>query len=767
MSLAALLVIGCGSDGGGDNTAAAGDGGSAGSGARGGATTGGSTASGGATGAAAGTGAASGAGAAGGASGGTGGSAGAGAAGGGGVGGGTNLDDIAVYEDPPWTEPAPPTTPEIEALLQDIIADSEAELGTGTSQLQADIDAHGRAAAGAAYAADLRLGAAAWIFASEPGPPTTQALVGLSAVVALGTGANRFQQATVLARAALAQLGDVSAEPIVTQRLAASAWNNLGRAELGLDNAPAAIHAYRQATSANPTDPAYRTGLAAALHMGNLLILARQEAIRAVANERLADPGLQADALRYTPARAWRSRIETDLQAGVAFASKADPTVQACCMQFPDVGSSILGMTVLRENPDGSRVVSPPPFEAHGALHLGSEPDCSVDGQGLVRIDCQGEDLLTTFSDPWFEVGTIGAITINRVNEPGLSCDNYLQRTFAPETRELTILDTVGIPGVSAWTSGLSFALGRELDAMEASLGVPLTEPPALERCMSYQDVAAPWATHASVVEAGCGGCSCGDGTCQTCWANYRSACEGLLQEAVQLVATEHVHARADDQRHVENLERYFAMQPTLAALIFGKQECDGDCVDAFEDDPRWSWYEYIGGRETAFLSRLGTLPARAYLSCMSQIPPPCPVHAGTPNTSDPSTVACVCLGAGPLGYCLAADGSIEVTVSAGISVGVKANIDAGASSLRFGVGAGASANWGPIGAGVSTMAWWDPATGAWSGGGISADLGLAVPGGGSVSSAFSCDAWQSDAPDRESEPDGFALEASPPGPDA
>ena len=120
-----------------------------------------------------------------------------------------------------------------------------------------------------------------------------------------------------------------------------------------------------------------------------------------------------------------------------------------------------------------------------------------------------------------------------------------------------------------------------------------------------------------------------------------------------------------------------------------------------------------------------------------------------------------ICLGAGPVSYCVQADGTVQITVDAGVSVGFQANIPEGASSIRVGVGAGVSASLGPATAGVSYMAWFDPTRGEFARHDFGVDVGLSLPGGGSVGSTFMCDAWRSDAPERLADPEGLSLEAT------
>ncbi len=628
------------------------------------------------------------------------------------------------YPDPPWTEPPPPSEAEVLVALGAARGRAEAALGAALPEVQAAVDAHGPGVA-AAFVGALELEAALWVLTA----PDADISARVSAAGVLALSAETAAEAELLARAALAH--ESTTPTLTTTRRVAAAHANLGAARLLLGNAPGAVAAYRGALDAFPTDPHYLIGLAAALH--------------AAGNDVPALLAARHAASLGGPAAAWVKALTAAVSQGVELAPGTRLETKADGHAFPAVGAQWLGMTVLSADTDGTLTMSAPPFEPRGVADL-QRLECAEVTEGVggatAEFPCPEGGVSGEPIGAWYGP-QLGGI---RMSVPsGTLCDEALVAAFDPEPTPLRFDTSFGYPDpLEAYAAGLHLAVIRRLDAIADTYGVGGLAS-AAAACGDKGPVQPKFEELDQVARADCGPCLCAnDPDCADCWSEARKACDSLYDLAIGLVASEEARARRDDAPLRRSVEHFLTLFPPLWAAARGVEACDAECGATLAEHPVLTFLDTLGGRVPQYLTETREQAGTAWERCVARIPPYCPERGPAPPGGSSDTVACLCLGVGPLEYCVAADGTVTITVTAIAAVGLQANFDAASPSVRLGLGAGAGFSVGPASVGVSAMAWWDASTNAWVSGDLSADFGLETPGGGGVGGAFSCDAWKS-----------------------
>lgn len=677
---------------------------------------------------------------------------------------------LPAYRDPVWTEPAPPGEAEVSTAVGEVQADAAARLEPEDLETLAMLatTVHPSTAA-ATHVQALRLDAAAWLFAeSHVRAPSVSALAALAGLEA--QRGSKLERAELLARGALGLLGPIEAVPPRLRRVAASAAANLGDLRRQQGQAAGAVFAYRLALRHFPGDPMYLTGLAAALSDADLPVPALHAAFRARTLERLADPSLASEP-RPTPATAWVSALEARVREGVAPPETLGRGGDAPMPRFPEVGSQLFGITVLAETPGGGWSMSAPPLEAHGLEHLGDGILCEAEGAER-DFTCRGvEDGLMS----WAPLNRDLLVQAGSARAEGTSCEEAIASTVAPDLGPMQVMP-LGPSGVGAALGGLGFALNERFqrvagDAFGVGIGGENLLLTQLETCSDFATRSGSMTSALERVDAGCPNCESAcvdDAACRDCFDAYRVACDTLYGDAARMAANEELRAFEDDQPFQQNIERTLLLSLGLEAslnealhLTCPESGCE---VQVDPNDYRFLYAQFIGGRSAQFLFEIRSHAARAYLGCVALIPPECPASGGGGARGEAGRVPCLCLGAGPVSYCLHADGAFEVTVGEGVVVGVRGNVNAGARSIRYGLGAGFSANAGPLSAGATVMAWYDPTAERFLG--FEADVGVDVNvPAGTVGTVMTCDAWEDDAAPNEADPDLFAVESTPESP--
>lgn len=714
--------------------------------------------------------------------------------GGGGSGGGAGADDTgtgaedtagsaggggpssALDPDPPWDEPPPPGPEEVAAAVAAIEADARAALGDETATELAAQAAD--AAPGArgfrrltlAYAVDRQLDAARFLTA---GAASTEALPATHAsMAALAALDGRAEEAAVLARAAIGALGEDD-DP-ARRRTLASAWNNLGAARRQLGEAAGAVHAYREATLLVPTDPTYRTGLAAAYYDAELFDLADLHVKAAEALARAFDPTLEDEP--RGEAHAWAVAIAaakdeaTDAAPAPAFGEAKRREGALTSADFPAVGSSLAGMTVLAETSDGI-LMSPPPYAYRGSIDVPRPILTCREDDGSFYLTCPAMDVPgLAFAGPagaW--AGPAGAcVAAPATTSSDTDCANLLDRVLLPDETPLRL-------------SGASREdLVDDLidQFQDRSQGAFASYTGGLLRGLLFTDMGGfwdPWLGRWGEIQErldeGCD-CSCTrDPGCPACWAEVAAACE----EAYRIESDVGLHAidlaLRLEPRIREDRRTLLAAGPILAdAQYAGEFEPMRDALASVLVDlpPAGAGIapETIGARFPWEIREYRFGPTERYAECLACIPVECGGTDGREEGESPAEIPCTCLSIELLEACILADGTVDLRLQAGLVFGVRFQPAAGHPTLRVGFGLHAGLDVGAWSVGsVGVMTWWDAETNRWSP--SIPDFSLGLKGYDGIKMPFGhCDSWAATAPPPEADDALTTLEVTPGYPD-
>ena len=693
--------------------------------------------------------------------------------GGGGGAGGDAGETLVVSSAPAWDEPAPPSREEVEAAIaraeQAALAavgpDDAARLDADAAELKPG--AAGFRLLGLGYAADFRLDAARYLAARASGmdeEPAARAT--LSALLGFSED---DEDAALLARSALDRLGafDGTASSD-TVRVRASAWNNLGHARRRLGEAAGAIHAYEQAVALVPSDPTYRTGLAASYADAGLLWMAAMHASAAEGLEEGADPTLEDDEERVTEARAWARHIGAAVEQASNEAppwagqgpSDGLPGEQFGALESPPpIGSRMAGFSVIQHHAGGV-VVSAPPLSARGnqEIRVGLM-DCEQDAEDNFFVNCPAGEANSGGSD----LGWPGmAVTASVVQEPDTTCGNLWERLLTPEIAPL-VLQGETLEDLYGDLSGQFVKAFYR--AQESFAGGFFLTVRTAEWCTEWDPHYQTFHELEDRVSRGCD-CFCDDAGCPACWAEVAAACNQIFQIESRIGVLDNATAHDLDPAWSANWRAGFEIMPAIAGQG-DPSRCTGFCLSmlssTFLMGATFSGAvpSMVGGRMPQELYENIHEPTRKYAECLARIPSPCGGTGGTPNGDDPAKSPCLCPGLGIVKFCLLADGTVELTLSAVFQVGVRTNLRADGPTLRIGVGLGQDLTFGAWTLGsVGFMTWWDANTDTW--GPALPDFSVGLEGYDGMSVPFgSCDSWSESGPAPEADDRLSALEIS------